>query len=280
MPANSLPRKVVKSLLYPLANEHLYQYFQAVSKAWDIRSGNWHEPELELISSAVKEGETALDIGANFGVYSYHLSRIIGKQGQVYAFEPVPFTYSTLKVVSKVLRFRNVKLVPKGCSDKSGKIRFTVPLQNSGAFMAGQAFISRRNDEHEGKESQVRWQSTKEVDAEVVAIDQFLPDISNLTLIKCDIEGAELLAFRGAERLINKNLPTVICEINPWYLEGFGLKLEDLTGFFFNKGYRMYFYSGKESSKLKLIEDLKEVVEDNYVFIHPRYLDRFKKFLN
>jgi hypothetical protein len=111
------------------------------------------------------------------------------------------------------------------------------------------------------------------VSCEVVALDAYLPELSNLSLIKCDIEGAELLAFRGAVRIIEKHRPSIICEINPWFLEGFGLRLEDLVGFFTDRGYGLYRYD--PDRKLKPIRDLDEVVEDNYVFLHPTRLTPF-----
>jgi len=52
---------------------------------------------------------------------------------------------------------------------------------------------------------------------------------------------ARSLRIRGAKELIAKHLPTVICEINPWFLEGFGVQLEELTGFFFDQGYQLLF---------------------------------------
>src|SRR5918997_3088900 len=157
MGANSAARRLVKKALYPVLNEHTYQYLQAASKAWDIRSGKWTEPEVELLPLAVRPGDTALDIGANFGLYCHHLSRVIGA-GRVYAFEPVPFTFGTLKMVARLLRFGpGVELVPKGCSDRSGTITFTVPVQASGAVAAGQAYIGGRDDERGGGEGEGRW---------------------------------------------------------------------------------------------------------------------------
>jgi FkbM family methyltransferase len=274
MGANSAARRLVKKALYPLLNEHTYKYFQALAKAWDIRSGKWSEPELDLLPYAVRAGETALDLGANYGLYSYHLSHVIG-EGRVYAFEPVPFTFRTLSLVARLLRFHNVELVRKGCSDRGGEITFTVPVQASGAVAAGQAYIGGRDDEREGREGQVRWAGTRDVTAEVVALDEFLPRVERLSLVKCDIEGAELLAFRGAARLLGEHLPTVICEINPWFLEGFGIRLEELLGFFEERGYRLYHYR-KEEGRGRLREVAPaEVVEDNYVFIHPSRLERF-----
>jgi FkbM family methyltransferase len=278
--ANSAVRKLAKTLLYPLTNEKTYKYVQAASKALDIRKGNWSEPELDLVKIGLREGETALDIGANFGIYAHFMSKAVGRSGKVYSFEPVPFTFKTLEIVAKLLGFsHNTELIEKGCSNENGTIKFSVPLQESGAFSTGQAYIGGRNDEREGKEKQVHWEGTKEVAAAIVRLDDFLPEIKELPMIKADIEGAELLCFRGAEKLISKHLPTVICEINPWFLEGFNIKLEELTGFFFEKGYKLYFYTEKDGKKILQETAVENVVEDNFVFLHPSRAERFSELL-
>ncbi|HKP45074.1 MAG TPA: FkbM family methyltransferase [Pyrinomonadaceae bacterium] len=281
MSANSLSRRMLKRLLYPLLNDTSYKYFQAVAMSWDIRRGAWTEPELELLKFAVKDGDVALDIGANFGLYCYHLAPLVGPTGAVFAFEPVPFTFSTLKLVGRLLGFpKTVKLIPKGCADRDQTISFVVPVQASGAQVSGMAYLTGRNDDRSGKEVQVRWDATKTVTSEAVALDSYLGEPGNLSLIKCDIEGAELLAFRGAKRLIEHYHPTVICEINPWYLEGYGIALAELTGFFFEKGYSLYSYDWEKTGELVLIDDLNNVVEDNYLFIHSQRLDDFSSILN
>src|SRR5690242_12876398 len=118
MSANSLLRRALKLALYPIMSEHVYQCIQSLAKAWDIRRGSWAEPELELIPYAVNHGETAIDIGANYGLYSYHLSRAVGSKGRVVAFEPVAFTCGALRRVQVLLGLRNMEIVPMGCSDK------------------------------------------------------------------------------------------------------------------------------------------------------------------
>jgi FkbM family methyltransferase len=276
MATNSLPRRVLKRLLFPLFQERYYKYFQALAMAWDIRRGTLTEPELDLVPLAVRAGEMALDLGANFGLYTYHLSRAVGRSGRVYAFEPVPFTYNTLRVVARILRLGNVEVVPKGCSDRGGRVAFRVPVQASGAVCAGQSHLGTRNDDHAGKETQVRWNKTKEIWCDIVALDEALPDLAELSFIKSDIEGAELLAFRGAEKTIDRHRPTVLCEINPWFLDGFGIQLEELTGFFFHKGYRLYHYDDGQHC---LNEVAGKVVEDNYLFLHPCRADRFASLL-
>jgi FkbM family methyltransferase len=277
MAANSALRRAVKATLRPLLNDTTYSYLQGVAQALDIVRGKWYEPELDLISLAVSPGDDVLDLGANYGLYTYHLSRAVGARGRVYAFEPVPFTHRTLAVVVRLLGLRNVTIVPKGCSDAGGTVTFRLPVQASGAPGAGQAHIGTRNDERPGADTQVRWDRTVLVQCEMVALDEYLPPLAKLSLIKCDIEGAELLAFRGAMRVIDQHRPCVICEINPWFLDGFGLRLEELVGFFSDRGYRLYRYASER--RLAAISSLADVVEDNYVFIHPDRLAPFAPLL-
>jgi FkbM family methyltransferase len=277
MSANSLLRRAAKATLHPFLNENTYSYVQALAKAIDIRRGTSAEPELDLIPFAVNPGDDVLDLGANYGFYTYPLSRAVGPSGHVYAFEPVPFTFRSLALVTRILGVRNATLVPKGCSDAAGRISFTVPVQQSGALGAGQAYIATRNDDRPGAETQVRWTRTTRVESEVVALDEFLPPLRRLSLIKCDIEGAELLAFRGATRTIETHRPCVICEINPWFLDGFGLRLQDLVSFFVDRGYGMYRYVAK---RLVPVTSLADVVEDNYVFLHGDRLAPFRPLID
>ena len=276
MSADSLFRRLLKKALFPVLNQQSYQLLQCAAKAWDIRTGAWSEPELDLIHPAVSAGDTVLDIGANYGLYSYHLSRAVGPSGRVYAFEPVPFTGDTLEWVGKLLGFRNVELVRKGCSDSNGRMLFTLPLQSTGPLSAGLAHLAQRNNEREGKTTHFPFQKTEEIQCEVVALDRFLPSTRNLSFIKCDIEGAELLAFRGAQKIISQHRPTVLCEINPWFLEGFGFRLQELLDFFFSRDYRLFRYEKKKERGGLNVTAPEDVVEDNYLFLHPSREERFR----
>ncbi len=275
MPANSIPRRVLKRILYPVLNGKGYQTVQSLAKAWDIFIGSGAEPEQQLIPFAVRAGDTALDIGANYGFYAYPLSRAVGPRGKVVAFEPVPFVCGAFRQVGKILRFRNVELIPKGCSDRTGPVAFTLPIQGSGAPSAGLTHMGLRNNERGGKDLHFPYPKTEVIWCEVVRLDDFLPELSDLSFVKCDIEGAELFAFRGAEKMIARHCPTVLCEINPWFLEGFGIELPGLVGFFLDRGYRLYRYMEREGRHRLIPVGLSEIEEDNYLFIHPRYRDRF-----
>jgi FkbM family methyltransferase len=246
--------------------------------ARDIRSGTLTEPELDLIPHAVNAGDLVLDIGANYGMWTAPLSRAVREKGRVYAFEPIPFTVNTLKTVVKLLRLRNVEIVSKACGEESGTVQFTLPVQDSGAISAGQAHFATRDDERQGKENHVHWQGVREVECEVVALDEFLPEVEELTFLKLDIEGAEIFACRGAQKLIAEHMPTIVCEINRWFLEGYGLSVDELLRFFQERGYSPYRYR-KATARLEEVRDSASVVEDNYVFVHPHRADRLQPLM-
>lgn len=264
MAANSLTRRIVKRALAPVVNTRGYQVLQSVAMGWDIRSGQWHEPELDLIQYVVKPGDTVLDIGANFGVYSYYLSSAVGPNGCVYAFEPIPTTCNSFRMIAKVLRLQNVELFEKACGDKPGVLKFTVPLQENGAIIPGIVHMSGRNNSRAGKERHARFERHKEVECEVIVIDDFLPTLERVSFIKCDVEGADFYALRGARKTIERNKPLVVTEINPWFLDGFGVDLKEFVGFFEAMGYRLYrFIDGRlELTPIEAVE------EDNWIFVH------------
>jgi FkbM family methyltransferase len=267
---------VVKRLLAPVLGEGTYSVLQAVAMGWDIRTGAWSEPELELLPIGLRPGETAIDIGANYGLYAYHMSRAVGPRGKVYSFEPIPFTARTFRLVQRGLRFgRNVELVNKGCGENAGRVSFSVPVLANGAISAGQVHMGR-DDERSGKDKYVRY-DTKSVECDVVKLDDFLPeDARDVAMIKCDIEGADLFAMRGGRRTIEKHHPTVIIEITPWFLEGFGLEVGDVTSFFAKLGYALYRYEGGRLHPATT----EQVVEDNWIFLHPSRRSRFAHILS
>ncbi len=272
MGADSPFRRLLKTALAPVLGEGAYSTIQAVAKARDIRSRSWWEPELELCGRVLRAGDQAIDIGANFGLWSYHMSRAVGRAGKVYAFEPIPFTARTFRKVGRLLGFsRNVELFEAGCGERAGEVEFTVPVMDSGAISAGLVHMGR-NDARPGKERHARFDRTKVIKAKVVTIDETLAGIGPLQLLKCDIEGADLFAMRGAARTLERHKPVVVIEITPWFLEGFGLKVADVTGFFEGLGYRCYHYD--DDGRLTPTGS-DSIVEDNWVFVHPDNQARF-----
>ena len=58
--------------------------------------GEWSEPEIALFEQVVSPGDTVLEAGANMGSHTVWLSRHVGQEGAVYAFEPARHTFQLL----------------------------------------------------------------------------------------------------------------------------------------------------------------------------------------
>tara|TARA_B100000700_G_C15062736_1_gene867006 strand:- start:6509 stop:7357 length:849 start_codon:yes stop_codon:yes gene_type:complete len=275
---NSPIRDIAKYILGPLKGTSIYSYIQAWSMSRDIVNNVMTEAEIELLNYAIIKGENVIDIGANYGMYTYHMSNLVGENGNVIAFEPIPFTFKTLTKICKRLSLKNVTLHMLAISDKNELASFKIPLQAAGHLMAGQAYLGSRKDNHGDIENQVRWNKTTEIISRTIHLDGSGLIREPISLIKLDIEGAEYFALKGAKKLIDENDPTIIMEINPWFLDGFSYSIDDLIEPLFKQGYKMYMYL-KDQKILKPITTFESVLEANYVFIHKSKLNRFKPLL-
>src|SRR6516225_1120287 len=53
-----------------------------------LEQETWFEKELNFLSRWLKPGMTAIDVGANLGVYALPIARLVGPNGRVFAYEP------------------------------------------------------------------------------------------------------------------------------------------------------------------------------------------------
>jgi FkbM family methyltransferase len=165
-----------------------------------IRTGTFvphGEPEIRAISDSVREGDWVIDVGANIGHYTCHLSACTGRQGRVIAFEPIPDTFALLS--SNVLAHgrNNVTLINAAASD-----RFTVAAMNLPKFASGLANYYRAALAEDG-------------DYSVLCIPIDTLDLPRITLIKIDAEGHDLAVLNGANALIDRDRPMLIVECTP-----------------------------------------------------------------
>jgi FkbM family methyltransferase len=153
------------------------------------------EPELWLVPKLVNRSGVAIDIGANEGYWSLQLARYAK---HVHAFEPNPICLAQLR---RVLPNR-VTLHAVALSDSSGtkKLRFDPNNTGIGTIETGNPLT-----ENVG----IRQIETKDVTA--ACLDDF--GLSDVVLIKIDVEGHEEAVLRGAAATLDRNRPTVICEI-------------------------------------------------------------------
>jgi ubiquinone/menaquinone biosynthesis C-methylase UbiE len=95
-----------KLKLFYLAN-YIYIFFFSLYKPLYFFYKNISDKEkIEYIKKNVKPGMFALDIGANIGFYTVLLSKMVGREGRVIAFEPDVKNFNFLKRITK--KFKNV----------------------------------------------------------------------------------------------------------------------------------------------------------------------------
>lgn len=140
-------------------------------------------------------GATAIDIGANKGIYCFWMLRAVGSRGRVIAFEPQPEMHNRIERLRTRFGWDNLRVIQSGLSSTRGLA--ALARQSVGD---GSASIepSRRNE------------SAETIDIEISKLDAFADEIGPaLKFIKCDVEGHELEVFLGGEEIIRRYRPVV-----------------------------------------------------------------------
>jgi FkbM family methyltransferase len=165
------------------------------------------EADVEPIKYLIRPGDSAIDLGANIGWYTAVLSNLVGERGTVYAVEPIPETFDLLLSVIKKLRLKNV--VPFNCavSDNNGYAEMEIPKWEYGGENFYMAHIVP------GKSSE---KSRNKVEVPLRSLDSLLLGRSweGVTFVKCDVEGHELAALKGASQFLAKIRPAMMMEVS------------------------------------------------------------------
>jgi FkbM family methyltransferase len=257
--------------------QQVYFWLHCIGKARDIRLRLVEEREMQLLPEFVHAGDEVIDLGANYAYYSARMSELVGPGGTVYAFEPIPATCRVFRWLMASLHLRNVELIEKGAGARTEKVVFHVPLQDFGAPSAGISHVGSRNNDLPGREQWYAFNSHQAVECDVVAIDEFLlPRLSRLTFVKIDIEGAEYFALQGMRRTLERFKPVVLVEIQPFFLKGFGLTLEQVTGLIGELGYDIFEH---DAPGHRLVPFTAPRPDYNYVLIHRSATTRYAKLI-
>ena len=170
-----------------------------------------------IIKQILNENETYLDLGANIGYFSLLASKIVGPNGKVFAFEPEPRNFKFLTINRGLNNYSQLTLVNKAASNIDGRTSLYICPYDTGHHTINQ------NDGIKSYTTNIDYQPEKisSLEIETVTIDKFLGTngVTKVDLIKMDVEGAELLAFKGmGNTLKNINLKMII-EFFPLLIE-------------------------------------------------------------
>lgn len=157
--------------------------------------------EIHHLKSIVKSGYTCIDIGANLGYYSYFMAKYCGKQGQVYAVEPVGLFTEILK--KNTSKFKNITIYPYALGEENCIVNMAMPLID-GVLHHGMTKISKT--EKSGK--------LIYFEAEMCVPDKLFSDLERLDFLKIDVEGYENIVLTNMKNILQKFYPLIQCELS------------------------------------------------------------------
>ncbi|MAS04771.1 MAG: hypothetical protein CL534_08780 [Ahrensia sp.] len=226
---------------------------------WADRSlyflGRWYDLAASLaVESLLKDGQSVLDIGANYGHFTLAAAKAVGPNGNVVSFEPNPKAYARLLVHLDLNRLSWVTAKNAGLSDRAGRMKLSIPQVNSGEATFGLT----------------RYEDVSTIDVPVYTVDEFLGD-KKFDFIKIDVEGFEMHVLRGAKRIIERDRPLILTEVVGRHLESAGQNPGNLLQFFESlnyQGYRMGLRGVGAKQRLHLEENTGTIEQDgDYIWV-------------
>lgn len=164
-----------------------------------------YEPELQAtVAELVQPGMVVYDVGANIGYISLLLARAVGAGGQVFSFEALPANVERLRANLALNKLpAAVRVVPAAVVECARQVEFLVGPSNGTGKAAGSA--GRQN---------LAYSQTVRVPG--ISLDEFVYSGGNPPpqVVKMDVEGGEVLALPGMQRLLQEARPLVLLELH------------------------------------------------------------------
>jgi FkbM family methyltransferase len=159
-----------------------------------LEQETWFEKETVFLPRYLRPGMTAIDIGANLGVYSLLMASLVGAEGHVFAFEPASEPRALLERSRALNQAKNLEISASALSDNEREGHLV--LGNSSELNAlGDGGIGERVH-------------VTSLDFETASHNWPAPDF-----IKIDAEGEEERILRGASKTLTRHSPVVMFEI-------------------------------------------------------------------
>lgn len=140
----------------------------------------------------LKEGETAIDVGANIGHFAVAMACKVGPRGRILAFEPNPKLVQCVLENAQANALTNIVCKPYALTDRDTISTFFIPKRNS-----GEAALGRKAKYGHYRQVQVQCRSFSSLASELDLSDCPIP------LMKVDVEGYELDVLRGLGKTVD-----------------------------------------------------------------------------
>lgn len=181
-----------------------------------LEQEQWFEKEIDFVRSFLKPGMTAIDVGANLGVYTLLMARLVGVDGQVFAYEPGAEARAFLELSRTLNNLANIEIFGSALSDdeRNGYLGFAASSELRALDASG-----------DGEPVHVT-----SLDMEDALRRWKTPDF-----IKIDAEGEEERIIAGGRNFFSAHSPLVMFEVKAG--DNFNLRLLTI---FEGMGYRLF----------------------------------------
>jgi len=181
-----------------------------------VEFANWENPLITPITldphlvgfykQFIKEGDLAIDIGANIGDTTVPMGLCTGATGLTIGFDPNPYVFKILEK-NATLNAGKMNIVPFRCaiSDKEDEFYF---ISSEASF--GNGGISKTKESKHGKF--IYPEKIKGVNLRTFLEEKFSEWIDKLSFIKIDAEGYDKEIIKSISDLLVKYKPTIIAE--------------------------------------------------------------------
>lgn len=212
---------------------------------FNIFLGGWEPKTLKFLHNNLRSGDIVIEVGANVGAHTLVMSRIVGRTGRVYAFEPTDFAMLKLK--------RNVELN----KEFSENITLLQNIVTNGELSLPRIGI-RSSWKLDSESSSVYAEECSF--SEPVSIDYFIDEygIDKLSLIKIDTDGYDLKVLQGAQSALSVFRPVVFIELCQYTLMEQGDSVQGIFNLLTNIGYTGYFEDGR---KITSVEEVLNIIK-------------------
>lgn len=186
---------------------------------------SYFEPETyNVFTQLVKPGMIVLDIGANVGIHTLGLAKLVTNKGRVIAFEPTDWAFRKLE--------RNLSLNP----------------ELVGIVQPWQLALSDDSEGHKQFEFRAQWRKAGGYVApemgstEFVTLDYFMEreGLRTVDFVKLDVDGFETKILRGSRSTLALHRPAMIVEMSDFFQKRAGGSAEEMIELLTEFGYAFY----------------------------------------
>ena len=196
------------------------------------RFGYIEEPVARALIAHVRPGDVVLDVGGHFGFFSLLAAELVGPQGQVHTFEPVPATFGVLSGNAQGKPITVNNLAVWNCAH-------TIAIQDYGLSLS--AFNSVRTPRL--KNGSGRAPTIHQIPA--VTLDDYTAARTlRPSFAKIDAESAEYEVLQGMQRVIAECRPVICLELGDVGVAD-AVKSRELVEWLIAHGYAPLEWSGK-----------------------------------